>query len=290
VVGRGRVIALASMGASLGGVIPPIVVTQVVDRQGWEAGWVVLGIATMVLIFPTALVMRRQPEDYGLEIDGRSTIREEGMAPAEKELSWTLAEARRTKAFWLLVFFTVCTPFVQGATNLHLVANFQDQGLSDVAAISVLSIFAWSSALSIMPMGLLLDHVHVRFGGMLQAIVLFASIGIVLVADSYVEAVAFAVLFGMAAGMRNIVETLLFANYFGRQSLGTIRGFAAPFRAISPIGPLLAGFVHDKTHSYDVAFLVFLGVAAMMLVSMIAARPPARPPVSPGSQGRASGG
>lgn len=274
---RARTLGLKGVGQRTGQALAPFLILAVMSASDWRTSYVVLaGFSAVLITIPSLLLIRRQPEDFGLEVDGGVVASNGGISPAP-EVSWTLAEARRTKAFWLLVFFTVCTPFVQGATNLHLVANFQDQGLSDFAAVSVLSVFAWSSALSIMPMGFLLERIHVRFGGMLQAIVLFASMAIVLVADTYIEAVAFAILFGMAAGMRNIVETLLFANYFGRASLGSIRGFAAPFRAIGPIGPVLAGFVRDETGSYSIAFIIFLGVATLMLLAMILATPPPLP-------------
>jgi MFS family permease len=72
-------------------------------------------------------------------------------------------------------------------------------------------------------------------------------------------------------------SAILITNYFGRASLGSIRGFAAPFRAISPIGPVLAGFVRDETGSYSIAFIIFLGVATLMLLVMILATPPPLP-------------
>jgi cyanate permease len=162
-----------------------------------------------------------------------------------------------------------------------MVANFQDKGMDNLLAVSILPIFALSASLSIFPMGLLLERIHVRFGAMIQAGVLITSLLVLLVADDYWEAVVFAVLFGVAAGMRNIVETLLLANYFGRGSLGAIKGFSAPFRMVSPMGPLFAGWVYDTSGSYQTAFIAFIGVAFVMLFSMAAAMPPARPGVPP---------
>ena len=111
VIKRGRVIALASLGGSLGGVIPPLAFTGIVDRWGWESGWVVMGIVTLVLMLPCSLVMRRQPEDYGLLPDGKTGDEE----PTAREIaqleevrsdyanSYTRGEAMRTRAMWLLV-------------------------------------------------------------------------------------------------------------------------------------------------------------------------------------------
>ena len=276
---RARTLALKGIGQRGGQAIMPMLIYAVISGWDWRTAFMVLGVTTFSLIvLPSLVYMRREPEDYGLLPDGEQGAVDgaSSRGSARDEVQWSLPEARRTKAFWLIVLFTICTPFVQGATNLHMVANFQDKGMADGLAVSVLSIFALSAVVSIFPMGLLLERVHVRFGAMLQAGVLIASLLVLLVADDYWEAVVFAVLFGIAAGMRNIVETLLVANYFGRGSIGSIKGFSAPFRIISPLGPLFAGFIYDSSKSYQVAFITFVGVAFVMLFSMMAATPPVK--------------
>jgi MFS family permease len=282
---RARTLALKGVGQRSGQWVMPLLIYPVMVAWDWRTAFLMLAGTTFVLIvIPSLVYLRRQPEDYGLRPDGE-TEDDGGQQGAKRgagaEVHWSLAEARRTKAFWLIVVFTLCTPFVQGATNLHMVANFQDKGMDNLLAVSILPIFALSASLSIFPMGLLLERIHVRFGAMIQAGVLITSLLVLLVADDYWEAVVFAVLFGVAAGMRNIVETLLLANYFGRGSLGAIKGFSAPFRMVSPMGPLFAGWVYDTSGSYQTAFIAFIGVAFVMLFSMAAAMPPARPGVPP---------
>jgi cyanate permease len=105
---------------------------------------------------------------------------------------------------------------------------------------------------------------------------------VISVADSYWEALVFATLFGVGTAMRNIIETLLMANYFGRDSLGAIKGFSAPFRMLSPLGAVLAGRISDVTGSYSIAFYIFMGVAAVMFVAITLATPPIKPGSIPG--------
>ena len=259
----------------------PLLIYPVMTAWDWRTAFLMLsGITFLLIVVPSLVYLRRQPEDYGLLPDGETVVAPGGPGAhvtRAAEVQWPLKEARRTRAFWLIVVFTLCTPFVQGATNLHMVANFQDKGMDNLLAVSILPIFAFSAMVSVFPMGMLLERLHVRYGAILQAGVLIVSLLVLLVADEYWEAVVFAVLFGVAAGMRNIVETLLLANYFGRGSLGAIKGFSAPFRMISPMGPLFAGFVYDVSGSYQTAFITFVGVAFVMLFSMLAATPPVRP-------------
>jgi MFS family permease len=281
---RARTLALKGVGQRSGQWAFPLLIYPVMVAWDWRTAFLILAGTTFVLIvIPSFVYLRRQPEDYGLRPDGETRDGEHQRASRESgiEVQWSLAEARRTKAFWLIVLFTLCTPFVQGATNLHMVVNFQDKGMDNLLAVSILPIFALSASLSVFPMGLLLERIHVRFGAMIQAGVLTASLLVLLVADDYWEAIVFAVLFGVAAGMRNIVETLLLANYFGRASLGAIKGFSAPFRMLSPMGPLFAGWVYDTSGTYQTAFIAFIGLALVMLLSMAAATPPVVRETSP---------
>ena len=280
---RGRALAFKAVGQRSGQAVLPVFIFLVMSASDWRTAYVALsGFAGVVIILPSVLLLRAQPEDHGLLPDGAVPDAEpapgarRAAAPATIEESWTLAEARRTRAFWLITVFLMCTPFVQGATNLHMVANFQDRGLPDVQAVSIASIFAAASALSIVPVGFVLERVHVRIGGMVQALLVLASMLLLLMANGYPLAVGWALVFGLGAGMRNVVETMLVANYFGRGSLGAIKGFTAPFRAVSPLGPVLAGYIRDETGGYGAAFLLFAGVAAVMLILMVFASQPRR--------------
>jgi MFS family permease len=273
---RARMLAIKGIGHRVGQVVFPLIIVTVIAVADWRLAFVVSAvIAAVLVIVPTLLYMRKDPEDVGITPDGDLSNQE--LTDLKDEISWTLSEARCTRAFWMIVLFTVGTPFVLGATNLHLVANFQDRGFSDTLAVSILSVFAIVSALSMLPAGLLLERIHVRHGGMLMTALLVVSMLLVAVADTYTEAIVFAVLFGLATGMRGIIETLLVVNYFGRGSLGTIRGFTRMWTVISTIGPVFGGFTRDFTGTYTLTFLVFAIASGLMFLTMLFATPPMKP-------------
>ena len=276
---RGRTLAIKSMGQRSGQVVLPIVSFLIMDASDWRTAYVALsGFACLAIITPALVLMRGQPENYGLLPDGATDLRnaptEHGTQVVEEE-SWTLREARGTRAFWLITVFLICTPFVQGATNLHMAPIFHDRGLSDGQAVAIVSTFGMSSVSSILPMGFIMERVQVRLGAMVQALLVLTSMLLLLLpAGGFPLAVLWAAVFGVAAGMRNVIEMLLLANYFGRGSLGAIKGFTAPFRMISPFGPVLAGFIRDENGSYTGAFALFAGVAVLMLALMAFATQP----------------
>ena len=284
---RGRTLALKSMGQRSGQVVLPIVSFLIMDASDWRTAYVALsGFACLAIVVPALVLMRSQPENYGLLPDGATDLRnthlhgndggerERGTQIVEEE-SWTLREARGTRAFWLITVFLICTPFVQGATNLHMAPIFHDRGLSDGQAVAIVSIFGMSSVSSILPMGFIMERVQVRLGAIAQALLVLTSMLLLLLpAGGFPVAVLWAMIFGVGAGMRNVIEVLLLANYFGRGSLGAIKGFTAPFRMISPFGPVLAGFIRDESGSYVGAFILFAGVSVLMLLLMVFATQP----------------
>ncbi len=282
---RGRTLALKSMGQRSGQVVLPIVSFLIMDASDWRTAYVALsGFACLAIIGPALVLMRSQPEDHGMLPDGTTDLRNAqggrgARARTVEEESWTLREARGTRAFWLITVFLICTPFVQGATNLHMAPIFHDRGLTEGQAVAVVAIFGMSSVSSIMPMGFILERVHVRLGAIAQAVLVLTTMVLLLIpAGGFPLAVLWAIIFGVAAGMRNVIEVLLLANYFGRASLGAIKGFTAPFRMISPFGPLLAAHIRDETDSYTGAFLLFAGVAVLMLALMVFATQPRKAP------------
>jgi cyanate permease len=67
----------------------------------------------------------------------------------------------------------------------------------------------------------------------------------------------------------------VYAEYFGRESLGSIRGAVAPVQMLfNATGPVLAGLVFDVTGSYDRIFWAYAAVLLLAATWMALARPP----------------
>ena len=289
---RGRVIAIRGVGQRAGQSLMPMVIFAIMAIAGWRAAFLSLaGVTAALIILPALLYMRRRPEDLGMTLEGMSA---EELAAARsgggsgggrvgrlsrqvRDISFTLDEAKRTRAFWLLLFFVIVERFALGSINLHMVVNFEDRGLAAGLAVSTLSIFAATSALTTLPWGFAFEHIQVRYGAMMMSGLLFLSVLVLLVANSYPLAVAFALLFGLAIGAGNIVEQMLWAEYFGREHLGAIRAFGAPFRIASPSGPFLTGLLFDWTGSYTLPFTIFAVIFGVMTFAMFFAKQPVKP-------------
>ena len=101
------------------------------------------------------------------------------------------------------------------------------------------------------------------------------SIALFIFIETPLEAFIYASLFGAAVGGIIVIPPVAYADYFGRQSLGAIRGITEPFLALGQaIGSVLSGVIFDITGTYKGAFVTYaiLGVAVTFL--LLLARPP----------------
>ena len=282
---RGRAIGVAAMGVTLGGVVLPLTLTPIIDEYGWRVAWQILAVAAALLIYPSALVMRRRPEEVGLYPDGKT---EEQVRRGEAERarinyahSFTRAEAMRTPQFYLVVFAFA----VGGAAFITVlsqgIAFMTDSGFSRTTAAAMITIYAIPSMLSKPFWGSLADRIHPRHIASVTFVITFVSIvGIVSSASAgstVFLAISF-VLFGMGIGGTLPLQETIWASYFGRRHLGQVRGAALPFSIlIGASAPVLTALYFDAVGSYDAAFLTFGTLALVGAVLVLFARPPALP-------------
>ena len=220
------------MGMRLGQVVLPLMINLIVAMSSWRHAFGAMAAIVLAAIIPTALYVRRRPEDMGLLPDGASnpaevspsqaTAQRASEVPDKLEEHWSLREAMRTKALWLLVVVTGGTFFVNGGVNLHAIAYFQDQGLPAAQAVTITTIFASTTVGAAFLWGYLCDRIHVRYACMACSACYLLAMFIIVPAETYPAAVAFGVMFGLASGGWTTVERLLVPNYFGRRSVGAI--------------------------------------------------------------------
>jgi hypothetical protein len=69
------------------------------------------------------------------------------------------------------------------------------------------------------------------------------------------------------------VQEVVWADFFGRLTLGTVRSVGRPFGIVtSAAGPVFAGAAYDLRNSYEIAFIVFI-VANLLAAALILAIP-----------------
>lgn len=287
---RGRAFAFTSMGVGFAKVCMPVLAAWLLVALGWRQTWMVFGILTMaLLVLPALLVVRRTPEDMGLRPDGAAEpVANDGgsargqrttnqQSANETEMLWTRAEAVRTTAFWLLVItFGISSVGVTGL-NLHVYPYVTDIGHSPVVAATVMSVIASMQLASPLAWGFLAERIDPRIAAMLRFIVQGIGLGLAIATGNLICLYAGFFLYGIGLGGNMVLPDLLWANYFGRRSLGKIRGLGLLIsQVLAALGPPFFGFLFDITGGYGLSFAIFGGALATSAVLSLMLRPPKR--------------
>jgi MFS family permease len=267
---RGRALAIATMGLSTAGIVIPLPLAYAITELGWRAAWAALAVVVLGLGTVAAVAMRARPEDHGLVADGVLAVE------APREATFTARQALRLPAFWLLLTGTNLGGLALFGVNIHLYSYLGDRGLPPATAAAVVTLLYVLHTAAKPVWGVIAERVHVRY--CIAACYAGGGAGIlILLASPHLAAVlAFTVVYGLTRGAQSFVTSLAWADYFGREAQGTIRGLAAPARFIaSAAGPVLGGWLYDATGSYTVALLVFAVAFVLGGIVAGAARTPA---------------
>jgi len=284
---RGRATGILFLSHSLGMILFPLLAGLVITYWGWQAAWMVLGVVVWVAALgPVALFIRQSPEAMGLAPDilQESGEKESGSATAQiEEPNWTLGDARRTPTLWLLALATGMLFLMQAGTNTHQGAYFIDQGLG--VAISALSISfnAAFTGIGSLAWGWLVERVPVRYCYAAVALVMVVSLFLFPSVTTVWQALLAASLFGVSVGGILVVPAVAYANYFGRRSIGVIRGVTEPFVSLGQaIGSIFSGLVFDISGSYHFAFIT-LGIVGIGTIGLILLTKPPQLRATPAS-------
>ena len=276
---RGLALSLTMLGFSVSVAVHPPLAQWLTDALGWRTAWVVMGVATWLLLLPPVLMLVfDRPEVLGLRPDGAardatapgSATRHDGAV-----VGLSLPEARRTGAFWIILASNCSFSALVTAMFFHQVSVFEAQGLDATTAASIFSISAAVMVVTTPLVGMLLDRFPTK---PLYAAALI-SVSVALVAMSLVgdlpSAVVFGGLFGACNGAMHAHFTFVWPKFFGRRHLGSIQGVNQMAAVIgASIGPIPLGLGYDYLGGYGGTLVALAAIPAMCAVAVAFMRAP----------------
>jgi len=250
---------------------------DVSSRPGWSITALVLGIFVIIMSFPLTRLIRNKPEEYGLLPYGDADKDGKPNKSANASIDFTVREALKTRAFWLISLGHGLTAMVLVTFMLHLAPMMTDKSYSLQTASFVVTAYTGVTMVFQVIGGYIGDKIRKNVALMLFSMCLtIAVLVLVLGPTSLFVAYIFAALFGIGFGGRNPLASSIRGDYFGRANFGKIMGVGAlPMNFMMVIGPLFAGYMRDVTGSYSVGFLG-LAVCAFLgsILFLFATRPP----------------
>lgn len=277
---RARALSISGLGLAVGGILVPLVAWSM-QQFGWRATAFGSGVVMIAIGWPLARLFKRRPEDIGETLDGLpppAAGESTDLHPeAGTQREFTARQALRTSAFWLLALGHGFALFVVTAVNVHAINHMrQSLGYSVAQASLVIMIMTACQVAGVLLGGAVGDRYSKRW--MCAACMLMHAVGLLMLtfATGPLMLTAFAVLHGLAWGVRGPFMQAIRADYFGRRSIGMILGLSSLIIAIGQIGgPMVAGVLGDATGDYRAGFTVLALLAgAGSLLFAFARRPP----------------
>lgn len=285
---RARALALVLTGSGVGGLIFAPLLTRVivVTNGNWRAAWYVVLAAALSVALTSLLFVRNRPADCGQQPDGEAVPLPHGSSGRTADSaspvyrtrdSWTVREAMRTPAFWLIGIAAVGESVPSTAAIAHAVPHLRDLGHSAQAAAAALGLFAVCTIVGKLSTGFLCDRIEPRYAWSVSIAIMGLAVLVATQAHSASTMYLFTGLLGFGSGGALTCWHATVANYFGPTAFASILGALMPFtNAVSATSPFLVGLSYDVQGSYSTAFYVISAITLISAVLLLAAAPPSR--------------
>jgi MFS family permease len=298
--------SIRHLGMPLAVAAMPALLLVVIETIGWRYAYGIMGVFVWVTVLPLIWgAYVNKPEDLGQHVDGDDKehpprIHEEltnveidapsvGDAgdPHDEILSagfplevtahsetqgsdhdFTLKEAMRTRAYWIVTASMVLSAAVGTSFVFHTQPMMQELGLTKGTAAAVVGTLGVTALIMTIPFGHLVDTVRPRNLQALCGFLLTCACGLYAGAH-YIDSPKLVVhgaflALGLSQGLLFLLASPIFARYFGREHHGAIRGSLTTFMVIgTSAGPFV--FAAWRTLSGDFT-QVFIASGIVSLV------------------------
>ena len=281
---RGLAMGIAFAGVGIGSVTLLPWVQHMIEATGWRTACTAMGIVVLIVLAPINLLLRKRPQDIGVEPDGDAAPTASSAKPISNILDaawagtdWTLGRALATARFWWIALGYFCGLYIWYAVQVHQTKYLLDIGFSPNVGVWALGVV---SLLGI-PGQIVLGHASDRIGresiwaiscagfaicfACLIALKYQPSLLLVYLMVFTQGALGYGLTSVMGAVVLEIFQGAHYGSIFGCIMLAALAGGAA--------GPWVTGFIHDLTGSYTIAFAIGIGISALSAFAVWMASP-----------------
>lgn len=267
---RKRALAMTMISGSvaLGGAFVAPLLSLAVQRWDWRTAALLGGLGVLVVGIPMAAMVRRSPESMGLQPDGDSldgpppsaSARSQAPHRSSSEVDFTVREAMRTTAFWMLILATMFRVAGLSAILVHFIPIMVWKGLSEQRSAILLANLALFGLPAHLFLGWLADHVQKPRLMATTMLVATTALLTLIYGQGELSMWLFTVLFTTVEAVFPITWATV-GDFFGRRAFATVRGTMSFFYMWGAVlAPVVAGAVYDRSQSYGPMLWALVGL------------------------------
>ena len=269
VASRGRALAIAALGFSLGEATLPVGFVALMRLFDWRLLWVLAATVVLAALPLLLLLLRheRTPQSHA----------ETSHAAGMRGRHWTRRAALQDRLFWLLVPALLGPPAFGTAFFFQQVHLAEVKGWAHVGLVALFPIYTVTSVLMMLASGWAVDRWGT--GRLLPLYQLPLALFFVLMsgADTLAAASPIMVLMGLTTGAQATIPSAFWAEFYGTRHIGSIKAMAAAVMVLgSALGPGITGALIDAGIAFPQQMigigLYLIGAAALVRIAMLRAR------------------
>ena len=274
----GRITGAVTSGNNVGGLTLPALAAVIIAAFGWREAFLAYGVLSLALAVVALLVVTEDKERVARAMDATGRGHLTGRSAVAAAEGLTVAEALRSRRFWLTMAGLVAASFTYQGVLTQLRQHFEEIGMPPVHATAGLALIAAMGVGSKLLFGRASERISARWATVISITLQTAGVIVLALAQGPTAGWIGIVIFGTGFGGLGALLVLAVQEVVGMKQFGTVMGVVQAASVLSFAGgPLLAGIVHDASGGYGPAFLVFAGLFIVGTLLLIAARPDARP-------------
>ena len=274
--GRGLAIAAVLSGSSLTAALPPLIATALIEAFQWRAALIATAAIWLGLTLPFSLTLFARPTG-----SAPSRTAPAAAKPVSSLPGMTAREAMAQPAYWLIVGGMFSFILYTMALAPNLVPLLMSKKLSLTAAGQIAALVGVVGLIARLSVGHLLDIFPTHIVAALVFLLPLFGLVLMMQHDPGIGALVIATaILGATIGAENDVIIYLVSKYFGTRSFGALLGGINSIAAIAAtVGPIGAGWIYDRTGTYDMMLLILgcimgLGALGMFTLGRLQPLPP----------------
>lgn len=245
----------------------------IADSSGWRVAWQVLGYSLLGSVPLMWLLVGDSPERCGVTPDRER----EATSEEAGNRDYTVFEALRTPAFWIVVSGTSLFNFVWSAITLFNESVLGAAGFEQNQAVEMMAFLTGLGLLANLAGGAISTRRTTSYLLGVSLILLAISLALFPFVQTITQLRIYGCGMGVVGGIITVVHFAVWSQYFGRAEIGRIQGAAQIMTVLaSAAGPYVLAQLHSATGAHTTTFYLFSALCIPLAIAAFVMKVPPR--------------
>jgi len=276
---RGLASGIMNVFVPVGFSLAPQLFSAMRDNVGWSRTWMITALVMGVgFTLFAGIFYRDNPEDCGLDQDGKPPPAKERQEKAGREMDFTLSQARRTYPFWAFNLALAVNALYVTAMTFHIESIFAQVGRTESEAFGIFFPISLGAVILGLVGGWISDRTKLKYLLLAMTTGMLLSMTGLLLLNHNPGYGMIVVGNALSQAMFGLLLAITWPHFYGRENLGAITGFQRSWTvSFSALGPYLFSLSFDHLDSYHPAVILCMALTGLLFFAALLADKPERP-------------